>query len=308
MTEDATDDPEPGEPRADGGAETTTRPTEGGGDAGVAVRDTALVTGCSSGIGRATARALDEEGFRVYATARETADLTALAEAGIETAALDVTDARETTAAIERVIEETGGLDLLVNVAGYAQLGPIEDVPVARVRRQFDVNVFGPHRLVRAALPHMRASGGRIVTISSAAGLVAFPGGGVYSGAEAAKEAMTDALRAEVEPFDVEVVLVEPGPVETAFADRAEREGEAIDRTAAYDTFYRFYDDSQRIGGLPLGVAPETVAETVVEAATCADPPARYPVGRLARLAALARHLPAGVRDGLYGLLARLTD
>lgn len=307
MTEDTADEVDAAGPRPDGGAETT-RPSEGGGRSGVAVRDTALVTGCSSGIGRATARALEAEGFRVYATARREADLSELQGEGIETTALDVTDARETTAAIERVLEDTGGLDLLVNNAGYAQLGPIEDVPVARVRRQFDVNVFGPHRLARAALPHMRESGGRIVTISSAAGLVSFPGGGVYSGAEAAKEAMTDALRAEVEPFDVEAVLVEPGPVKTEFAERAEREGEAIDRTEAYGTFYRFYDDTQRIGGLPLGVEPEAVAEAVVDAATCADPPARYPVGRLARFAGLARHLPAGVRDALYGILRRLTD
>ncbi len=272
------------------------------------MRDTALVTGCSSGIGRATARALERDGYRVYATARRETDLADLDREGIETATLDVTDARETRAAVERVLDETGGLDLLVNVAGYAQLGPIEDVPVARVRRQFDVTVFGPHRLLRAALPHLRATGGRVVTVSSVAGLVAFPGGGVYSGAEAAKEAMTDALRAEVAPFDVEVSLVEPGPVRTAFADRAERERDAIDRTEAYDTFYRFYDDTQRVGGVPLAVDPETVADVVVEAATCADPQSRYPVGRLARLAGLARHLPGGVRDALYGLLRRLTD
>ena len=294
--------------RVPDGGTTASRPAEGGGVSGVAVRDTALVTGCSSGIGRATARTLDREGFRVYAAARDAADVADLADEGIETAAVDVTDARETGAAVERVVDETGGLDLLVNVAGYAQLGPIEDVPVARVRRQFDVNVFGPHRLVRAALPHVRESEGRIVTVSSAAGLVSFPGGGVYSGAEAAKEAMTDALRAEVEEFDVEVVLVEPGPVKTGFADRAEREREAVDRTEAYGTFYRFYDDTQRVGGLPLGVEPEAVADAVADAATCAEPPARYPVGRLARLAALARHLPAGVRDALYGLLGRLTD
>jgi Short-chain dehydrogenases of various substrate specificities len=154
----------------------------------------------------------------------------------------------------------------------------------------------------------MRESGGRIVTVSSAAGLVAFPGGGVYSGAEAAKEAMTDALRAELDGTDVEVVLVEPGPVRTEFADRAERERDALDRTEAYDDFYRFYDDTQRIGGVPLVVEPETVADTVVEAATAPDPQARYPVGRLANVASLARHLPAGVRDGLYSLLRRLVS
>lgn len=278
-----------------------------GGRSGVSVRDTALVTGCSSGIGRATARLLREEGWRVYATARDPTDLADLE--GCETAALDVTDYGEAEAAVDRVIDETGQLDLLVNNAGYAQLGPIEDVPTARVARQFDVNVLGPHRMLRAALPEMREQGdGRVVTVSSAAGLVSFPGGGVYSGAEHAKEAMTDALRAEVDGMGIDVVLVEPGPVKTEFADRAERERRALERTEAYGDFYKFYDDTQTVGGLPMAVDPEEVAEAVLEAATCADPPARIQVGRLAGFASLARHLPGRVRDGLYGLLRWLTS
>ncbi|PSQ15536.1 oxidoreductase [Halobacteriales archaeon QS_8_69_26] len=288
-------------------SETVTEGPAYGGRSGVAVRDTAIVTGCSSGIGRATARALRDDGWRVYATARDPADVADLE--GCETAALDVTDFGQVEDVVNRVVDETGQIDLLVNNAGFAQLGPIEDVPTARVLRQFDVNVFGPHRLLRAVLPTMREQGeGRIVTVSSAAGLVSFPGGGVYSGAEHAKEAMTDALRAEVEDMGIDVVLVEPGPVQTDFADRAERERRALDRTEAYGDFYRFYDDTQTFGGVPLAVPPEEVAQAVLEAATCADPPSRIPVGRLANFASLARHLPARVRDAAFTLLRWLTS
>jgi NAD(P)-dependent dehydrogenase (short-subunit alcohol dehydrogenase family) len=278
-----------------------------GGESGLSVRDVAVVTGCSSGIGRATALALAEEGWRVYATGRDTADMADLdGEAGIELARLDVTEAGAARSVVEEVVADAGRIDLVVNNAGYAQLGPVEDVPVARVRRQFDVNVFGPHRVVRAALPQLREQGeGTVVTVSSAAGRVAFPGGGVYSGAEHAKEAMTDALRAEVEDLGIDVVLVEPGPVDTEFSDRAERELRAIERTDDYGAFYSLYDDTATIGGWPGAVDPEAVAEAIVEAATCADPAARYPVGRLARLAAVGRYLPDRIRDGLFGL-ARL--
>jgi NAD(P)-dependent dehydrogenase (short-subunit alcohol dehydrogenase family) len=162
--------------------------------------------------------------------------------------------------------------------------------------------------MLRAALPEMRERGeGTILTVSSAAGRVAFPGGGVYSGAEHAQEAMTDALRAEVEDMGIDVVLVEPGPVKSEFAERAEREARAIDRTEAYGDFYRFYDDTQTIGGWPAAVEPEEVAEVIVEAATCADPAARYPVGKMARFAAVARFLPDRIRDAIYGLVRLLS-
>lgn len=275
---------------------------------GIAVRDTAIVTGCSSGIGLATAKALYQEGWQVYATARDPAIVEKLDDAGFAAARLDVTDGSHARTVVERAVGETGGIDCIVNNAGYAQIGPIEDVSTARVRRQFDVNVFGPHRLIRAALPHMRDRGeGTIINVSSAAGLVAFPGGGVYSGAEHALEAMTDALRAEVSGLGVDVVLVEPGPVTTDFAKRAERELRGIEWTDDYGPFYKFYDDTQTVGGFGAAIQPETVAATIVYAATCVDPDARYRVGTLARIAGYARHLPAGWRDRLYGLIAWIT-
>jgi NAD(P)-dependent dehydrogenase (short-subunit alcohol dehydrogenase family) len=276
---------------------------------GIAVRDTAIVTGSSSGIGLATAKALYQDGWRVYATARDPEIVQKLDDAGFEADRLDVTDGSQARAVVDRAIEETGGIDCLVNNAGFAQLGPIEDVSTARVRRQFDVNVFGPHRLARAALPHMRERGeGTIVNVSSAAGLVPFPGGGVYSGAEHALEAMTDALRSEVSGLGIDVVLVEPGPVETEFADRAERELRGIEWSEDYGPFYEFYDDTQTIGGFGAAVGPEEVAATILYAATCVDPDPRYRVGTLAKVAGYASHLPATWQDRVYGLIAWITS
>lgn len=266
---------------------------------------TVLITGCSSGIGRATALAFAERGATVYATARDAADVADLGEAGCETASLDVTDREQVEAVVERAVEETGRVDVLVNNAGYAQQGVIEDVPVSRVREQFDVNVYGPHRLTRAVLPHMRAQGeGRIVNVSSVFGRISAPGSGIYAGSKFALEAMTDALRAEVDDHGIAAVLVEPGPVDTEFDGRTERERQTLDRSGAYEGIYGFYDDVDSIDG--VGVTPEYVADVIVEASCTPKPAARYPVGTLAKVALYTRFLPDSVRDRLFNLLERL--
>ena len=138
---------------------------------------TALITGTSSGIGRATAAAFLRRDWTVYATARNTDDVADLAEAGCETAELDVTSGADVERVVERVIEETGRIDCLVNNAGYAQYGPVEDVPPDVLHDQFDVNVYGPHRLTRAVLPHMRERRtGTVVNVSSVQGRVSGAG------------------------------------------------------------------------------------------------------------------------------------
>lgn len=273
-----------------------------GGESGISVRDAALVAGSDTAIGRATVERLREEGWRVYAGATDPDTLPEFDE-GVETLALDPTDGTQARDAVETVLEDAGRIDLLVGAGGFTQLGTIEDVPVARVRRQFDENVFGPHRLLRAALPELREGGGTVVTTASVAGQVAFPGSGVYAGAESARSAMADALRTELGGTGVEVTVVEHGPVE---GDRTERELKAIDRGDAYEGVYRFYEDAGSVGGWPVTVAPGEVADAVVDAATRADPPARYPVGRVARVARLTRFLPARIRDGVFGLVRRL--
>ncbi|WP_129114886.1 SDR family oxidoreductase [Halegenticoccus tardaugens] len=276
--------------------------------------ETVLITGCSSGIGRATARAFLDEEWTVYATARNPADIQTLGDEGCELATLDVTDDVDVDRVVSRVVDEEGSIDCLVNNAGYGQLGPIEDVPVEQVHRQFDVNVYGPHRLTRAVLPHMREQeSGTVVNVSSVAGRVSFPGGGVYCGSKFALEAMTDALRAEVDEYEIDAVLVEPGPVETNFADRTtdEIEGDGdvpgVERSGAYEAFYGLFEDTQAVGGGgPGAIPPERVAEDIVNAASATKPASRYPVGAVARASVLARFLPDSVRDNLYGLAKKL--
>ena len=266
----------------------------------------ALITGCSSGIGRATARAFLAEDWQVVATAPNVEDVADLEEAGCETLALDVTKPDQVARVVEETVEIGGAIDCLVNNAGYAQLGPLEDVPTHDLHRQFDVNVYGPHRLTRAAAPHMRAQGeGRIINVSSILGRVAFAGTGPYSGSKFALEAMSDALRAELEEFGVDVVVIEPGPVETNFVDRVDEEVPE-DRTPDYESLYEIHDDAQLIGGGgPLASDPEDVATAIVEAATCSEPPARYPVGPVAEYGSYARFLPDRIRDAIYGLLRK---
>lgn len=265
-----------------------------------------LITGCSSGIGRATAQAFLEEDWQVVATARNTDDIANLAEAGCTTLELDVTEPDQVARVVEETVDIGGAIDCLVNNAGYAQMGPIEDVSTLDLHRQFDVNVYGPHRLARAALPHMRAQGeGRIVNVSSILGRLSFAGTGPYSGSKHALEAMSDSLRAEVEEFGIEVVLIEPGTVETEFVERTDDELPE-NRTPAYETLYEIYDDAQLIGGGgPLALEPVEVADAIVEAGTAREPPARYPVGPMAQYGSYARFLPDRLRDAAYGLLRK---
>jgi len=271
--------------------------------------ETVLITGCSSGIGAATARAFLEEDWTVYATARDKGDIADLADAGCETAALDVTDGGQVRDVVDRVTTETGRIDCLVNNAGYPQYGAIEDVPLRDLHRQFDVNVYGPYRLIQAVLPHMREQeDGTIVNVSSIAGRTSHPLGGVYCSSKFAIEAMSDALRVEVASVGVDVVLIEPGSVETEFTDRVDEEipGEA-DRTSVYDRLYRAFDDAAVvIGGGPIANQPEDVAGTILNAASCTNPAARYSVGTFARLVLLMRFLPDRVRDAGYRIAARL--
>jgi len=277
------------------------------------VQKTVLITGCSSGIGRETAHAFNDEGWTVYATARNPADIETLGEAGCELATLDVTDQGDVDRVVDRILDEEGAVDALVNNAGYGQFGPIEDVSTAKVHEQFDVNVYGPHRLIKAVLPGMRRErDGTIVNVSSVAGRVSFPGGGVYSGSKFAIEAMSDALRNEVDEFGIDVVVVQPGPVKTNFAKRAEREptrgADGVERSGAYEEFYDLFDDTQAIGGDgPGAVEPELVAGAILNAASATQPPARVQPGTVARVSVLARFLPDPLLDKGYDLVRKFT-
>lgn len=177
----------------------------------------ALITGCSSGIGHAAALRLHAAGFEVYATARRPESLADLATAGIRTARLDVTDEASMTAMISRITAEHGTVDVLVNNAGFELAGPVEEIPPAEARRQFDTNFFGLARLTQLVIPGMRAhGGGTIINLSSVFGRLAVPGGAYYAASKHAVAALTDALRLELAAFGIRVVLIEPTATPTS--------------------------------------------------------------------------------------------
>jgi NAD(P)-dependent dehydrogenase (short-subunit alcohol dehydrogenase family) len=257
----------------------------------------ALVTGCSSGIGRATAERLAASGWTVYATARKPETLSELEARGCRTLALDVTDEGSMRDAVAAVEGEHGAVGALVNNAGYSQSGAIETVPMEKVREQFETNVFGLVRLCQLVLPGMRAArGGRIVNLSSMGGRLVFPGGGFYHATKYAVEAISDALRFEVKGFGIDVILIEPGLIRTSFgttaaggvseAGQGERSGdEASGRgsgdyaqfnahvAAATEGIYESGGPIARLGG-----PPEAVAKVIDKALAAKRPRARYTV------------------------------
>ena len=253
----------------------------------------ALVTGGSSGIGESTARALHAKGFTVYAVARRVDRMAALSKDGVHTFAMDVTDDATMVAGIDRIIEEQGRIDVLVNNAGYGSYGAVEDVPIDEARRQFDVNVFGLARLVQLVTPHMRAQrSGRIINISSIGGKFYEPFGAWYHATKFAVEGFSDSLRMELRPFGIKVVLIEPGPIRTEWNEIArdsllERSG-----AGAYATYARqAHGVMERFDEPSRASTPEEVADKIVKAATVKRPAARYPVGRGARTITASRDL-----------------
>lgn len=245
-----------------------------------------LLTGCSTGIGRAAALEGAARGHRVYASARRPEDLADLVAKGIDALALDVTDAASIDAAVAHVLDSAGRIDALVNNAGYGQYGAIEDVSLEEWRAQFEVNVFGTLSMLRAVLPAMRrARGGTIVNVSSVAGRVTIPFAGPYCASKHALEAISDALRVEVAPWGIRVVLVEPGPISTRFGDRAREATARI--LAASGPYSPFYEGAERASNREFQMGkrgPEAVARVIVDAIEAKRPKARYRITPLAKL------------------------
>ncbi len=257
-----------------------------------------LITGCSSGIGRATAERLADRGFLVYATARRPESIAGLEARGCRILALDVTEEASMQAAVAAVTAEHGAVGALVNNAGYSQSGAIEEVSLEDVRRQFETNVFGLVRMCQLVLPGMRAQrSGRIVNVSSMGANFTFPGGGLYHATKYAVEAISDALRFEVAGFGIHVVIVQPGLIRTRFADAAtDAIGSSTPAEGPYAEFNAAVAGSTKSvyerGPLArLGGGPETVARTIERAITTKspeDPLPRDAVGAPARRAARA--------------------
>jgi NAD(P)-dependent dehydrogenase (short-subunit alcohol dehydrogenase family) len=266
-----------------------------------------LITGCSSGIGHATAELLAREGWTVYATARKPETLSDLERSGCRTLALDVTDEASMAAAVETVKNAEGAVGVLVNNAGYSQSGAVESVPMEQVRRQFETNVFGLIRMCQLVLPGMREQRwGRIVNLSSMGGRLTFPGGGMYHATKYAVEAISDALRFEVRGFGVEVIIVEPGLIVTNFGDTAAASVGPGDDGGPYAGFNRDVaratEQVYRGPLAKLGAGPEAVAKTISAALTAKRPKTRYPVTASARVMIGQRRL---MPDRVWDLLMR---
>ncbi len=249
-----------------------------------------LITGCSTGIGRATAERLASSGFTVYATARRLDSVKDLEAHGCSTLSLDVTDEASMAAAVASVEQSEGAVGVLVNNAGYSQSGAVESVGLDEIRAQFETNVFGLVRMSQLVLPGMRAQGyGRIVNVGSMGGRLTFPGGGIYHSTKYAVEAISDAMRFEVRGFGVDVALIEPGLIKTEFAAAAVG---ALNRGTADDGPYAEFNQAVAAGTVgayegpaaKLGGGPETVAAAIEKAITAKRPKARYPVTPSARI------------------------
>jgi NADP-dependent 3-hydroxy acid dehydrogenase YdfG len=273
-----------------------------------------LITGCSSGIGEATARRLAARGWTVYATARRLESIEHLKDAGCRTLALDVTDEVSMRAAVDEVQRTEGAVGVLVNNAGYSQGGAIEQVPLDAVRTQFETNVFGPIALTQMVLGGMRAQHwGKVVNIGSMGGRLTFPGGGFYHATKYSLEAISDALRFEVRGFGIDVVLIEPGLITTEFAATAVSKADGVSKANAVseagdvskadgdaaDGPYAEFDT--KVSALTTGVyegpmrhlggGPEVVAKAIDKAISRRRAPSRVPVTASARLSILQRKL-----------------
>jgi NAD(P)-dependent dehydrogenase (short-subunit alcohol dehydrogenase family) len=251
----------------------------------------ALITGASSGIGKAAAEVLARRGFRVFAGVRRPMAGDTPRADGITAVPLDVTSDEGVSAAIQMVLEQAGRIDVLVNNAGYGQYGSVEDLALADAQRQFDVNVFGLMRVTRAVLPAMRRQGaGRIVMISSVAGRLSTPFAGWYSASKHAVEALSDALRLELSPFGIQVTVVQPAAIKTSFDDVALDELARTTRTEAYQpmaaAFRRLVE-----GSYARAPGPEVVAAAVLRAATARRAPIRIAVPGEARVMLLLKRL-----------------
>jgi NAD(P)-dependent dehydrogenase (short-subunit alcohol dehydrogenase family) len=258
-----------------------------------------LITGCSSGIGHATAERLADNGWTVYATARNADKLSELADKGCKTLSLDVEDEDSMKAAVAEVEQAEGAVGVLINNAGYSQSGAVESVPMDKVRKQFETNVFGLVRMTQLVLPGMRKQGwGRVVNISSMGGKLVFPGGGYYHATKYAVEAISDALRYEVKGFGIDVVLIEPGLIVTNFGGTAAGSignGSDEDGSDAYEKFNKAVGDAT--AGIyegpaaKLGGPPEAVAKVIDKALSSKRPKPRYTVTPSAKLLMTQRRL-----------------
>jgi NAD(P)-dependent dehydrogenase (short-subunit alcohol dehydrogenase family) len=262
----------------------------------------ALITGASSGMGKDFVLRLIREGYTVYSGARRVDRMEDIKAAGGHVLAMDVTNDASLVAGVDEVIGKEGRIDVLINNAGYGCYGAIEDVPLAEARRQFEVNVFGLARLTQLVLPHMRAQGsGRIINISSIAGKIYAPLGGWYHATKHAVEALSDCLRFETRQFGIEVVVIEPGGVETEWGEIAMSSGEKYSGNTVYGGYARGW--AKRVRGIKTLAPPAVITELVVKALKARHPKTRYVAGTAAKPMLFLRSI---LSDRMFDRMLRL--
>ncbi len=268
---------------------------------------TVLITGASSGIGRETAVRLAERGHHVLAAARTVPALEQVrktTKGRIDALELDVTSQDSVDAAKREIASIVGqaGIDVLINNAAYTLTGPLEEVGDADLKAQFETNVFGPMRMIRTFVPEMRARrAGRVINISSVVGRLALPFFGPYNATKHAIEALSDSLRNELKPFGIEVVIIEPGAINTGVSetDRKAMEDHAAQGSPYADQINKLLAFQKDMNA--NAAKPEVVARAIVRAVEAEKPRARYvvPLFRARALIALAEFLPTEVSDAL---------
>lgn len=256
-------------------------------------RQVALITGASAGIGKATAERLLNEGLVVYVAARRVEKMQDLVAKGAIALAMDVTKEEEMVVAIAKIEQAHGGVDILVNNAGFGSYGAMEDTSIEDARYQFEVNIFGLARLTQLVLPHMRQQrAGKIINISSVGGKIYTPLGTWYHATKHALEGWSDALRLEVSSFGIDVVIVEPGLIQTEFGDvmigpMMERSGQGA-YSAIAQKMEKATKDSYENNG---GSHPDVIAKVITKAVKARKPKTRYVAGKMAKPVLFMRKL-----------------
>jgi NAD(P)-dependent dehydrogenase (short-subunit alcohol dehydrogenase family) len=256
-----------------------------------------LVTGASAGMGKATVELLLEKGYIVYGAARRVVMMEELELKGARILAMDVTDEQSMVDGINKIILEHGRIDVLFNNAGYGSYGAVEDVPLSEARRQFEVNVFGLGRLTQLVLPYMRnQKSGKIINNSSIGGKIYMPMGAWYHATKHALEGYSDSLRLEVAPFGIDVIVIQPGSIESEWSNIMLENLQKTSGNTVYSNVVRsFIKMEKTMGG--NASSPYVIAKTVLKAIEVRKPKTRYVAGKFAKPMILLRRL---LSDRMY--------
>ncbi|MCZ2394214.1 MAG: SDR family NAD(P)-dependent oxidoreductase [Chitinophagales bacterium] len=248
------------------------------------MNQTVLVTGASSGMGKATAQLLAQNGYTVYASARRLERMEDLSLLGIRTLYMDLADEASLQKGVQQIMDESGSIDILVNNAGFGAFGAVEDMSLKDAKYQFEVNLFGAARLIQLVLPAMRKNRfGQIVNISSVGGKFATPYGGWYHASKFALEGLSDALRNEVKQFGIDVIIIEPGGIQSEWGDIAM---DTLAKSSINSVYKTSIDSLIKIMKDPRitsrNVPPSVIAKLILKAIKSKNPKARYVDGFMA--------------------------